>query len=86
MPTTKPPRTLDELARLGQEIFDRRVQPMLRPEDHGKFVALDVDSGDYEIDEDDYTAVAHLQARKPAADVWLMRAGYPAAYSMRTPR
>jgi hypothetical protein len=77
MPITKPPRTLDELARLGGEIYDRQVRPALRPEDDGKFVALDVETGDYEIDEDDYTAVARLQARKPAADIWLMRAGYP---------
>ena len=25
-----------------------------RPEDDGKFVAIDVETGDYEIDEDDY--------------------------------
>ena len=77
MPTTK--RTLDELAGLGGEMFDRQVRPALRPEDDGKFVALDVETGDYEIDEDDYAAVAHLRSRKPAADVWLMRAGYRAA-------
>lgn len=78
MPTTK--RSLDELAALGQEIFDRQVLPALRPEDNGKFVAVDVQTGDYEVDEDDYAAVARLRSRKPTADVWLMRAGYPAAY------
>ena len=80
MPTTK--RTLDELARLGGAIFDQQVQPSLRPEDDGKFVAIDVASGDYEVDEDDYTAVARLRSRRPAADVWLMRAGYPTTYRM----
>jgi hypothetical protein len=80
MPTTKSPRTLDELAALGGDIFDKQVRLALRPEDDGKFVAIDVDSGDYEIDEDDYAAVARLKLRKPAADIWLMRAGYPAAY------
>ncbi len=74
--TTK--RTPDELARLGGELFARQVRPALRPEDDGKFIALDVETGDYEIDEDDYAAVARLRSRKPAADVWLMRAGYPA--------
>ena len=80
MPTTKPSRTLDELAVLGAEIFDRQVRPALRPEDDGKFVAIDVESGDYEIDEDDYTAVARMRLRKPAADIWLMRAGFPTTY------
>ena len=75
MPTTQ--RSLNELAALGADIFDRQVRPALRPEDDGKFVAIDVETGDYEIDEDDYAAVARLRARKPAADVWLLRAGYP---------
>ncbi len=69
MPTAK--RTLDELARLGGDIFDRQVRPALRPEDDGKFVAIDVETGDYEVDVDDYAAVARLRARKPAADIWL---------------
>jgi hypothetical protein len=82
MSTIKPSRTLDEVAILGKEIFDRQIQPKLQPKDDGKFVAIDVGSGDYEIDQDDYRAVARLRSRKPDAEVWLMRAGYPAAYRM----
>ena len=80
MPTTK--RTLDELAALGGELFDRQVRPALRAEDDGKFVAIDVETGDYEMDADDYSAVARLRLRKPTADIWLMRAGYPTTYKM----
>jgi hypothetical protein len=75
-------RTLNELAGLGGDMFDRQVRPALRSEDDGKFVAIDVETGDYEIDEDDYAAVACLRSRNPAADVWLMRAGYPTTYKM----
>jgi hypothetical protein len=78
MPTAKPSNTPEELARLGGEVFDRRVKPSLRPEDDGKFVAVDVRSGEYEIDPDDYTAVTRLRTRVPSADVWLARAGSPA--------
>src|SRR4051794_15220120 len=46
MSTTEPHRTLEELARLGSEVFDRQVRPALRPEDKGKFVAIDVGTGD----------------------------------------
>ncbi len=81
MPATESRHTPDELARLGEQIFDQQVRPALRPEDDGKFVAIDVETGDYEIDDDDYTAVARLRSRKPAADIWLMRAGYPTAYA-----
>ncbi len=82
MPAIDSRRSPEELARFGAEVFDRRVRPALRPEDDNKFVAIDVGSGDYEIDQDDYTAVVRLRARQPAAEVWLERAGQPAAYRL----
>ena len=75
-------RSLDELGRLGDEMIDRRIRPTLRPEDDGKFIAVDVDSGDYEIDADDHTAVMRLRERKPAGEIWLGRAGSAAAYRL----
>ena len=82
MPTIESRRSSEELARLGAEVFDRRIRPALRPEDDNEFVAIDVGSGDYEIDEDDYAAVSRLRARRPSAEVWLERAGQPAAYRL----
>ena len=86
MPAAEPPRNLEELARLGAEVYDRHVRPALRPEDDGKFVAIDVGTGDFEIDEDDYAAVTRLRTRRPAAEIWLERAGQPTAYQIRSAR
>ena len=86
MPAAEPRRSPEELARLGAEVFDRHVRPVLRPEDDGKFVAIDVGTGDYELDDDDYAAVTRLRARRPEAEVWLERAGQPTAYQMRRDR
>ena len=86
MPDIEPPRSLDERDRLATETFDRRVRPLLRPEDDGKFVAIDIDTGDYEIDEDDYTAVMRLRTRNPGAEIWLECAGQPTAYKIRRVR
>ena len=83
MPATESHRTPEELGRLGAEAFDRHVRPTLRPEDDGKFVAIDLATGDHELDEDDYAAVMRLRTRRPSADVWLARVGEPAAYRMR---
>ena len=77
MPTARARRPLDELGRLGDAIYDQQIRPKLRPEDKGKFVAIDVDTGEYEMDEDEYNAVMRLRARMPAADMWLIRVGYP---------
>jgi hypothetical protein len=79
-PTTPPSR--EEIGRLGRDVFDRQVRPRLRPEDDGKYVAVDVDTGDYETDADDYTANMRLLARRPGARIWLTRAGHAAAYRM----
>lgn len=86
MPATEPRRSLDELARLADEVFERQVRSTLRPSDVDKFLALDVDTGEHEIDDDDFTAVARLRARNPLAEVWLMRVGHPAAHRMRLGR
>ena len=86
MPAAEPRRSPEEVARLGAEAFDRQVRPSLRPEDDGKFVAVDIGTGDYELDEDDYWAVTRLRTRCPSAEVWLGRVGQPAAYRMRRGR
>lgn len=78
--TTKTP---DEVGRLGEEILAREIYPTLEPADEGKFIALDVVSGDYELDEDDYAAVSRLRARRTSRGIWLGRVGEPAAYRMR---
>lgn len=38
---------LRETAQLGEQLMRDKVTPALAPEDRGKFVALDVESGDY---------------------------------------
>lgn len=82
MPNTER-RTPDELARLGSEAFSRLVRPNLRPEDDGKFAAIDIQTGDYELDDDDYAAVTKLRSRRPSAEIWLECVGQPTAYYMR---
>jgi len=81
MSGTESSRTLAELARLGTEIISQ-VELMLAPEEEGKFVAVDVDTGDYEVDKDDSAAVMRLRSRHTAANLWLGRVGQPTAYKM----
>jgi hypothetical protein len=69
-----------EYARRGKEMYDRNVKPTLLPEDHNKFVAIDIESGVFEIDPDDFTASESLLARCPDAQIWIERAGHRAAY------
>ena len=86
MSTTETRDGLEELARRGTDLFERRVRPQLGPGDDGKFVAIDITSGDHELDDDDYSAVIRLRARHPTAEVWLARVGQPTAYKLRRGR
>lgn len=75
--------TLEQIAKLGSEIYARSIVPKLLPTDKGKYVAIDVHTGAYEVNADDYAAYAKLKVREPLADVWLERVGWPTAYKLR---
>ncbi|HEY2736830.1 MAG TPA: hypothetical protein VGK45_00405 [Thermoanaerobaculia bacterium] len=66
----------DEHAQRGDEIYERTVVPRLKPEDQGKLVLIDVESGDYEMDRNENAAFNRLLARRPDAQVWLRRVGF----------
>ena len=70
-----------ELGRLGPEVYQRDVKPRLAPEDHGKFVAVEPLSGDYEVNASDHLALEAMRARHPGRRLWLECAGYPTAYA-----
>jgi len=86
MSATAPRWSRDEFARRRDETYAQRVLPFLRPEDDGKFVAVDVESGAFEVDEDDHAAVSRLHRRMPGAQVWLLRVGQQAAHRLRRGR
>ncbi len=73
----------DEVIRQGEEIYQRELRSRVEtPDNIGKFLSLDIFSGEYEIDEDDLTAEERLLSRKPEARIYVIRIGYPAAYHM----
>lgn len=69
-----------EFARRGEEIYVQRVSPQVAPEDEGKFVAIDIESGDFAVDPDDFEATEQLLKRRPNAQIWLHRVGHRTAY------
>jgi hypothetical protein len=82
MAASGPRYSSEEFARRGQEILERTVLPAAKPEDQNKYVAIDIESGDYEMDHDDYTASERLLSRHPDAQMWLARIGHRAAYKL----
>ncbi len=83
MPIPNRRRTADEIARMGDAAYDCYVRSKVLSEDHGKFVAIDVLRGEYEIDEDDYSAIMRLRGRIPDAEMCLTRVGQDYLFKLR---
>jgi hypothetical protein len=72
---TKPRYSRDEFARRGDEIYERELRTLLETESEGKFVAIDIETGTYEVDANELAASDRLLARVPNAQIWLRRIG-----------
>ncbi len=85
--TVRQPRyTKEEFARRGDEIYDHDIRPLVEAENKGKFVAIDIESGAWEMDEDALKACDRLIARIPDCQTWLIRIGYPYVHRLGGPR
>ncbi len=74
--------TMEDVARRGEEFYERSVRAHVEPENTGRFLALDVQSGDYELADEALAASQRLRERRPGAVAYLVRVGYPAAFRL----
>ena len=73
---------LKETGARGEAIYREKIQPLVEPAETGKFVVIDVESGDYEVDAEALAASTRLRERRPNAVSYGIRVGYGAAYSL----
>ena len=91
MAVRQPRYSKEEFARRGDEIFETQVRSQVKEGNHGKIVAIDIETGAFELADDLLTASKRLLVRCPDAQTWFVRIGYPAvdhfgAQSLRTQR
>jgi len=78
---TAPTRPSEEIARLGDEIYERDIRRQVEANHHGEVVAIDVDTGSWAIGDNVIAATDRLRIKHPdAVDVWLLRVGYRALH------
>jgi hypothetical protein len=82
----QPHYSKEEFARRGDEIYECDVRPRIKAGDQGKFVVIDIDTGAYEIDEDELAASDRLLARNAEAQLWVTRVGsrYARRFGLRS--
>ncbi|MCY3886400.1 MAG: hypothetical protein OXG19_01650 [Chloroflexi bacterium] len=70
-------RPSEEIARLGDEIYERDIRHEVEAEHHGEVVAIDVESATWAIGDTVIVARDRLRTKRPdAVDVWLLRVGH----------
>lgn len=75
----------EEFAKRGEEIYERDILPRLGPDDQGKAVASEVETGDFEVDKNEVVAAHRLRERHPTAVFWFRRVGSRYFYRFGVP-
>jgi len=66
----------EEHVRLGTKMYERDVRPQVEKTSQGKIVAIDVETGVFEVAEDTLSASKRLLAHHPDAQIWCVRVGH----------
>ena len=75
MTEVSPKYSKEDAARRGQDFFDRDIRSKVATEGADKFVAIDIETGDFELGVEELSTVDRLRARRPDAQVWTRRVG-----------
>lgn len=68
-----------ESASRGHELYER-IRTQVEEDHLGEVVAIDLETGAYEVADDTVKAAHQLRARCPEAEPWFVRIGYEALY------
>ena len=72
-----PTLTSREIVERGKAWYEQSIRNQLGPDQKGKILVIDVDTGDYEVDADQLAADSRLRQRHPRSIFFGMRIGYP---------
>lgn len=79
--TVRQPRySKEEFAQRGNELYEAQVRPQIEEGNYGKVVAIDIETGAFEVAETPIVATDRLYARYPDAQPWVIRIGHRSVY------
>jgi hypothetical protein len=80
MPSTQ--YSNEEIVRRGQALYEQEIRPKVEAEHKGEYLVVNVETGDYVIDQDDLAASKRAKTQYPNAPLFTVRIGYPTAYRL----
>ena len=66
----------EEFARRGKALYEDQVRPQVEEGNYGKIVAIDIETGAFEVAENSLSASDLLRERHPDAQAWFVRIGH----------
>jgi hypothetical protein len=69
---------IDEIARRGTELYETKIRPLVQPDNDGRILAIDIESGEYAVADESLEACQVLIDKNPDAQIWSLRIGYVA--------
>ena len=81
-----PGHSREEIAVRGEELYQRQIRGAVEPHNRGRFLALDIDSGDYAMGDDELAALDSARRNHPDGTFYLLRVGYPTAAHLGSAR
>ena len=75
MAVRQPRYSKEEFARRSDELYETQIRAQVEEGNHGKIVAIDLETGDFEVDASEISACDRLEARHPDAQIWMVRIG-----------
>jgi hypothetical protein len=76
---SQPRYTPDETVRRGQDLYERDIRAKVEPGNIGKYLVIDIETGEYKLGSDYHLLARQVLAKKPDAALCVLRIGYPAA-------
>jgi hypothetical protein len=75
MPVRQPRYSKEEFAQRGDALYESQIRSQVEAGNHGKIVAIDLETGAFEVDASEIAACDRLEARYPDAQIWMVRIG-----------
>jgi hypothetical protein len=79
--TVRQPRySKEEFAQRGDALYETEIRAQVEEGNHGRIVAIDIETGAFEVSDNVVAASEQLLERLPDAQTWFIRIGHQAVY------
>jgi hypothetical protein len=80
MAVRQPRYSKDEFAQRGNTLYESNIRSQVEESNHGKIVAIDIETGAFEVADTSMAAVDRLYEREPDAQPWVIRIGHRSVF------